>query len=62
MGVFKMSEAKYRIQYAEQHRFAQWSEWRTLDVPITEPLVLGIHVNEQCSKEELAELMQCNIK
>lgn len=56
-----MSEARYRIQYAEKHRFAEWSEWRTLEIPITEPLILGIHVNETCSKEELAELMQKSV-
>lgn len=56
-----MSEARYRIQYAEKHRFAEWSEWRTLETPITEPLILGIHVNETCSKEELAELMQKSV-
>jgi len=40
---------KYRVQLPPDLR---WSEWRTLDEPTTEPLILSVQLSEQVSLEQ----------
>ena len=40
-------EGGYRVQVPPD---GNWTEWRTLDIPIKEPLILSLQVNEKIFK------------
>jgi hypothetical protein len=47
-----MTEPNYRIQYAEQYRFAQWSEWRPISEKIKENSILSCQFDMPLTREQ----------
>ena len=52
-----MSEikAKYRLQLPPD---ARWTEWRDIEVPITEPHILSLQINEEVTPEQYKEFIK----
>lgn len=46
--------ARYRVQLPPD---AAWSEWRDLSVPISEPLILSVQIEESATRAQVAEFM-----
>jgi len=49
---------RYRVQYADKERFAEWSEWRNIDEPPKESDILSIYIEEEITIEEYNKFME----
>lgn len=48
-------KAKYRLQLPPD---ARWTEWRDIEVPITEPHILSLQINEEVTPEQYKEFIK----
>lgn len=50
-----MKPPRYRVQYGDEKRFAEMSEWFEAGTPLPESNILGIHVEQKMAIEEWNE-------
>lgn len=44
--------SKYRIQYGDRERFAEWSDWMDAGTPLPDSNILGIHTERIMTVDE----------
>lgn len=50
-----MKPSRYRVQYGDEKRFGEMSEWFEAGIPLPDSNILGIHLELQLTIEEWNE-------